>query len=102
MPGNKIKMKRTLELYRWAGKKWIFEIKSQCNECDLTTAMFKDLKSRELANKKVKIIVKPWLDNLFYCLKKGGWHAPVVIVNGRVFSQGVVPDRKLLTKELFT
>jgi hypothetical protein len=33
-------------------------------------------------------------------LLKGGWHAPVVTIDGRVFSQGVVPDPERLRAAL--
>ncbi|MDP6605846.1 MAG: hypothetical protein QF664_06260 [Dehalococcoidia bacterium] len=35
-------------------------------------------------------------------LKRGGWHAPVVTIDGKVFSQGVVPDERELRLALGT
>jgi hypothetical protein len=34
---------------------------------------------------------KPWLRHALEALRLGGWHAPVLVVDGRVHSQGVVP-----------
>lgn len=96
-------MKQTkIDLYLWEGKKWIFEIKSECRECDLTSAMLKDMKKKEFKGRDVMIEIKPWLDNVFSSLLKGGWHPPVLMVNGRVFSQGVVPDRKKLAQKVLS
>jgi predicted methyltransferase len=30
---------------------------------------------------------KPGRANLFYCLLRGTWHAPIIIVNGKKFYQ---------------
>ncbi|MEK0326586.1 MAG: hypothetical protein QQN63_12885 [Nitrosopumilus sp.] len=48
----------------------------------------------------IKLTVKPWLDNIFRILLKGGWHPPVVLVDGKRISQGVVPSDSLLTKAI--
>jgi len=45
---------------------------------------------------RVSIEVKSWFNNLLPNLIKGGWHPPVVMVNGKIFSQGIVPDAKNL------
>jgi predicted methyltransferase len=73
--------------FKWAGKKWFFEIKSNCEECDLTTATLKDMMKKEFKGKNVKLDVKPWLDNFFYCLFRGTWHAPIIMINGKKFHQ---------------
>lgn len=56
------------------------------------------------AEDSVTVAVKPWLNNLLGCLLRGSWHPPVITINGRRFSQGVVPDRQQLadavTKQL--
>ena len=41
----------------------------------------------EVKGKNVVFEVKPWLDNLFYCLARGAWHAPIIMVNGKKFYQ---------------
>jgi hypothetical protein len=30
----------------------------------------------------------------------GAWHAPVVVIEGKIFSQGVVPDRGALRESI--
>lgn len=89
-------MKKTkIDVYLWKGKKWFFEIKSECDECNLVMGLLRDMEKKELKN-KVEINTYPWLDNFFTLLFKGGWHAPIVLVNGKVFSQEIVPNRKKL------
>ena len=39
---------------------------------------------------EVGVRVKPWFDHLSDALLRGGWHAPVVTIDGQVFSRGVV------------
>ena len=42
------------------------------------------------------IEIKPWFNYMMKVLLKGGWHPPVVTVNGKIFSQGIVPDAEKL------
>lgn len=83
-----------ITMYRWAGSKFGFSIKSECQECEINTGILEDLKQKEFIGKPIEIEIKPWLTYLWDSLKRGGWHAPVVMVNGRIFSQGVVIDRE--------
>jgi len=88
-----------LTLYRYAGKFLFFRIKNRCNECDITNAVLQRLMNEQLKGKPVSLRIVPWLDNWWKVIWVGGWHAPILTVNGRVFSQGIVPDTpKLLGK----
>ena len=91
-----------ITMYRWAGSKFGFSIKSECKECEINTGILEDLKQKEFAGKLVEIEIKPWLTYLWDSLKRGGWHAPVMIVNGKIFSQGVVIDRERLVKHVLS
>ncbi len=88
--------KVTITQYKYAGKKLIWEIKEACQECNLTTAMLKDMMKNEFKDTPVELKIDKWLDNIFYLFFKGGWHAPVVMVDNKVFSQKIIPDRKKL------
>ena len=82
-------MKDTIKItqFKWAGKLGPIRIKSTCNECDLTSAMLKNMMENEFKGKNVQFEIKPWLDNFFYCLSRGAWHAPIIMVNGKRFHQ---------------
>jgi hypothetical protein len=54
----------------------------------------------EVEDSDIRVEVKPWLRHAFDALRRGGWHPPVVSVDGKVFSQGVVPDAAALRERL--
>jgi len=85
-------------LYRWAGAWGPFEIKIHCGECSLTHDVLQDTFRHELAGIPVNLQVKDWLSNWWQPLLKGGWHAPIVQVEGKVISQGQALNRGLLTE----
>jgi len=87
-------------VYRITGKQLFFNVdESFCEECDLTIRRIIELSER-IPDIHIKLTVKPWLNNIFRVLLKGGWHPPVVLVAGKRISQGVVPSNDLLTKEI--
>jgi glutaredoxin len=81
-----------LTLYRYAGKFLFFRIKNRCQECDITYVILQRLMAEQLHGKPVSLEIVPWLDNFWKVIWRGGWHAPILTVNGKVFSQGKVPD----------
>ncbi len=81
-----------ITVYRWAGEKWFFRIRSECAECDLAVAQVRSLLPAH-PDWPVELEVKPWLSYLWESLRRGGWHAPVVLVDGRLVRQGTVPTR---------
>ncbi len=86
--GHKVK----ITVYRWAGQKWFFRIRSECVECDLVVGQVRGLLSAH-PDWPVELEIKPWLTNLWESLWHGGWHAPVVMVDDRLLQQGTVPSR---------
>lgn len=75
-------------------KKW-------CEECDLLVTMVKKTISELGIENKTKLIIKPWF--LFWwqpLLKHFAWHAPILMVDGGLVSQGTVPDKQTLLKAL--
>ncbi len=87
-------------VYLWAGQNGPFRIQSHCEECDLTLHLLKDILEKELAGAPVEVEVKPWLSHLWEALRLGGWHPPVVVIDGWRFSQGIVPERARLERIL--
>lgn len=81
----------TIKVYRISGKQLFFNVPSKlCEECDLSVSVAKKV-ARDFGNNKVNVVVKPWISNLLEILPKGGWHPPVVMINNKIISQGVVP-----------
>ncbi len=106
MAGNRKNKQVSVTQFRWAGKFGPFRIKSTCDECELTTGILQDIMADELKGKNVTFEVKPWLDNLFYCLRRGTWHAPIIMVNGKKFYQysekEPLFDREKLVEQVLT
>lgn len=64
-----------------------FKIRSTCEECDMTTHRLKKIIGEYFAAEPVAFEIKPWLDHAFYCLSKGTFHPPIILINGRKFYQ---------------
>lgn len=88
----------TVTLYRWAGQWGPFSVKIPCGECALTHDVIADTLKHELDGIPVRVEVQDWLSNWWKPLRHGGWHAPIVIVEGRLVSQGEALNRGLLTQ----
>lgn len=73
--------------FKWAGKFGPIKIKSPCNECDIVTSSLRKMIEEDFKGKNVVLEVKPWLNHIFYCLARGTWHAPIIMVDGKKFFQ---------------
>lgn len=91
-----------ITMYYWGGEKFGIKIKKSCAECDINHEMLDDIKQKEFGGRLVNIVLKPWLTNFWESLAYGGWHAPIIIVNDKLFSQGIIIDRKKLIKSVLT
>ncbi|MFT6927025.1 MAG: glutaredoxin [Psychromonas sp.] len=85
-------------LFRWAGSWGPFQVKIPCGECTLTKDVILDTINKELSGIPVELELREWLSEWWKPLLKGGWHAPIVIVAGKVISQGSALNRGLLTQ----
>ncbi|MCP4433529.1 MAG: glutaredoxin [Gammaproteobacteria bacterium] len=85
-------------VYRWAGSWGPFKVSIPCGECALTHDVISDTIDNELAGIPVQVTTLDWLDHWWKPLLKGGWHAPIVLVEGRVISQGAALNRGVLTQ----
>lgn len=54
----------------------------------------------ELSEVRAKLEVKPWLNHLVSSIARGGYHPPVLLVEKRVVSQGVVPTLEEVKKAI--
>lgn len=85
--------KAKVTIYRYGGRFLFYRITKDCEECELSVHMARGI-AEELGKDKAEVEVKPWLDHLFEALLKGGWHTPIIVINGKRYSQGVVPRRE--------
>jgi len=85
-------------LYRWAGAWGPFKVNIPCGECSLTVDVIEDTFANELAGIPVELETRDWLDHWWKPLPKGGWHAPIVMVDDKVVSQGHALNRGVLTE----
>ena len=85
-------------VYPMTGRQLFFSVPHAiCEECDLTVRLVQRV-AADLPHVEVRI--KPWFSHLFDALRRGGWHPPVVTVNGRITTQGIVPDEERLRRAL--
>ena len=85
-------------VYPMTGRQLFFNVPHAiCEECDLTVRLVQRV-ADDLPNVEVRI--KPWFNNVFDALRRGGWHPPVVTIDGKVTTQGVVPDEDRLRRAL--
>ena len=75
-----------------------FKVRSTCGECTRTKDVIQDTRDKELAGIDVTLELRDWLSEWWKPLLKGGWHAPIVLVNGRIVSQGEALNRGLLNQ----
>ena len=75
-------------LYRWAGSWGPFKVNIPCGECSLTSDVIEDTFQSELAGIPVELETHDWLSCWWKPLRRGGWHAPSVMVEGQLVSQG--------------
>ena len=85
-------------LYRWAGKWGPWKVRIPCGECSLTVDVIQDTFIRELDGIPVALDTREWLSEWWRPLPAGGWHAPIVLVEGKLVSQGHALNRGLLTE----
>lgn len=89
MPAKK---RVTIEYFRWEGRFLFFKIKNRCKECDMLYVILQRIMADVFKGMKVTLVIKPWLDNWWKVIWGGAWHAPLLMINGHLFSQGIVPD----------
>ena len=87
-----------ITVFRWAGKWGPFKVNVPCGECSLTRDVVQDTLENELQGIPVELDLRDWLSEWWKPLLKGGWHAPIVMVEKKVISQGSALNRGLLTQ----
>lgn len=82
-----------ITFYAWAGSWGPFSIKIPCGECSVTRDILLDLMSNELEGIPLELKEGEWLSNWWRPLRHGAWHAPIVMVENKVVSEGEVINR---------
>ncbi len=86
--------------YKWAGNWGPFKIKIPCGECGLSEGVIEHVIKDQFPDVDIDFEVLPWLNNWYKPILKGGWHAPIVEVNGKMIAQGKVIDSGLLAASI--
>ncbi len=94
--------KINITFYKWAGKFGPFSVKIPCGECSLTDDILKHTLETDLDGIPTRVSTFDWLTFFWRPLKKGGWHAPIVMVEGKVISQGNAINRGVLVQAIVT
>lgn len=91
-----------ITIYRLTGSQGFFSIpKNWCEECDLLVVLVKKTISELRFESKTQLTIKPWF--LWWWqpfLINLAWYAPILIVNGKLISQGILPSKEALIKAL--
>ncbi len=92
--------KVSITIYKVTGNQLFFKVPDRiCEECDVLVNVTKRVVN-EINDNRVTVEIKPWLTNLWSSLTGGGWHPPVLLINGQLFSQGTVPNAKDLKQKI--
>lgn len=82
-----------IHLYKWAGKWGPFSIKIPCGECTITKDILLDVIANELADIPIILHENDWLSKWWQTLRRGAWHAPIVLVENKVICEGEAVNR---------
>jgi hypothetical protein len=82
-----------LTIYRFTGWQGLFKIpESWCLECDLLVRATQQAIQAAYAEESAELTIRPWFPWFWRpLLWNRAWHAPILTVNGRLVSAGIVP-----------
>jgi len=89
-----------ITLYKWGGRWGPFSVKIPCGECTLTKDILLDTFKNELKDIPVKLEIKDWLSYWWEPLRFGAFHAPILMVENKVISQGEALNRGRLIQSV--
>ncbi len=96
--GTPVNTPVNITVFRWAGAWGPFKVSIPCGECSLTKDIIQDCIDSDLSEINVELEMRDWLSEWWKPLPKGGWHAPIVLVDGKLVSQGAALNRGVLTQ----
>lgn len=92
-----------ITLFRWAGQWGPFKVKIPCGECALTRDVIEDTMENELGGIPVELDVREWLTEWWKPLRllpPKGYHAPIVLVENEIVSEGEALNRGVLAQKV--
>ena len=92
MKSNKVE----ITIYPMTGKQGLFFVpKKWCEECDLVISLVQDVVKELGLEDKADIKIRPWFVWVWLpFFRYFAWHPPILIINGKVISQGIVPRKE--------
>ena len=69
-------------------------------ECALIVDIIGDTMANELNGVPIELDVCEWLSEWWKPLRKGAWHAPIVLVEGEVVAEGEALSRGVLAEKV--
>jgi len=89
-----------ITIYKVTGNQLFFKVPTRvCEECDILVNVTRRVVN-EINDNRVTVEIKPWLNRLRSSVKREGWHPPVLLINGQVFSQGTITNAKDLERKI--
>lgn len=95
-------MNHTIIIYRFTGKQGIFTIPSNwCKECDLLLNIVYNVIDHHADINNINLIIRPWfIWFLVPLFQYHTLHAPMLIINGKLISAGIVPTKEKILDAL--
>lgn len=89
-------IKNKITMYRYTGRQGFFTIPEKwCKECNLTFNLINTILEELGIKDSTQLIIRPWWLLWFIPLFRfGSFHAPQLIINDKLISAGVVPERE--------
>lgn len=83
-------------MYRYTGRQGFFTIPEKwCEECNLSINLINNILDELGIKNSTEVIVRPWWLLWFIpLLRYGSFHAPQIIINGKLISAGIVPKKE--------
>lgn len=76
-----------VRVYRFTGRQGIFRVpEAWCRECDLFVRAVDRAVKQSGVEASVRVL--PWWTHVLGALRFGGWHPPVLVIDGRRVAQG--------------
>ena len=98
MKGNKIQ----ITVYPMTGKQGLFFVpKKWCKECDLVISLVQDVVKELSLGDETDIKIRPWfLWGWLPFFRYFAWDPPILVINGKLISQGIVPKREQVIRAM--